>query len=112
MTTLAPNPVSAPVVARPATKTQTPMLLLFGAYTSGQSRRLDGFVAHVLQRRHNHGTFRYRIILKDDRPDLFERFHVTEVPTLLVIDEGRVMGRLVGFHRPKDVEALLAPWLH
>jgi hypothetical protein len=87
------------------------MLLLFGEYTSGQSRRLDGFVAHVLQRRHNHGTFRYRIVLREDRPDLFERFHVHTAPTLLVIDEGRVQARLVGYHKPKDVEDLLAPWL-
>jgi thioredoxin-like negative regulator of GroEL len=88
------------------------LLLLFGSKTSGQSRRLDGFVAHVVQRRHNHGTFRYRIVEREDRPDLFDRFHVEEVPTLLVIDEGKVQARLVGFHQPKAVEELLAPWLH
>lgn len=109
MTTLAP--VSPFPVQSTAARTKSPMLLLFGEYTSGQSRRLDGFVAHVLQRRHNHGTFRYRIILREDRPDLFERFHVTEAPTLLVIDDKQVKARLVGYHKPKDVEELLAPWL-
>ena len=112
MTTLAPTHTPAPTPATTTTRTQTPLLLLFGSKTSGQSRRLDGFVAHVVQRRHNHGTFRYRIVDVEDRPDLFERFHVTEVPTLVVIDDGRVRARLVGFHQPKAVEELLAPWLH
>jgi thioredoxin-like negative regulator of GroEL len=112
MTTLAPSTTSTPATTPTRKRTSAPLLLLFGSKTSGQSRRLDGFVAHVVQRRHNHGTFRYRIVDLEDRPDLFDRFHVDETPTLLVIDEGRVMGRLVGFHQPKAVEELLAPWLH
>lgn len=112
MSTLAPNPTrsQSPTTAR--TRTKAPLLLLFAEYTCGQSRRLDGFVAHVLQRRHNHGSFRYRIILKEQRPDLFERFHVDESPTLVVVDDGAVQARLVGYHRPGAVEELLAPWLH
>lgn len=112
MSTLAPSsqPTSQPTPS--PTRTQAPLLLLFAEYTSGQSRRMDGFVAHVLQRRHNHGSFRYRIVLREQRPDLFERFHVRESPTLVVVDEGRVQARLVGYHRPGAVEELLAPWLH
>lgn len=112
MSTLAPTSqtVSQPTPTRTAAK--PPLLLLFAEYTSGQSRRMDGFVAHVLQRRHNHGSFRYRIVLKEQRPDLFERFHVTESPTLVVVDDGKVQSRLVGYHRPGAVEELLAPWLH
>ncbi|MCW2955706.1 MAG: hypothetical protein JWO69_575 [Thermoleophilia bacterium] len=116
MTTLTPTPTNAPIAAptapRPATKVSSPILLLFASYTSGQSRRMDGFVAHVLQRRHNHATFRYRIVLQEQRPDLFERFGVDETPTLVVVDEGKVQRRLVGYHRPGAVEQLLAPWLH
>lgn len=112
MTTLAPAPTRMPATRRPAARTASPMLLLFASHTCGQSRRLDGFVAHVLQRRHNHGTFRYRIVLKEERPDLFDRFNVEESPTLLVIDDGKVCKRLVGYHKPKAVEELLAPWLH
>lgn len=112
MTTLAPTHAPTPSATTTRTRTTAPLLLLFGSKTSGQSRRLDGFVAHVVQRRHNHGTFRYRIVEIEDRPDLFERFNVQEVPTLLVIDEGKVQARLVGFHQPKAVEELLAPWLH
>ncbi|MCB0880468.1 MAG: thioredoxin family protein [Thermoleophilia bacterium] len=111
MSTIAPHPVS-PATGIPATRTKAPILLLFAEYTSGQSRRMDGFVAHVLQRRHNHGSFRYRIVLREQRPDLFERFRVEEVPTLVVIDDGEVKARLTGYHRPSAVEDLLTPWLH
>jgi len=112
MSTLAPHPIAqdVPTIERP--RTSAPLLLLFAEYTSGQSRRMDGFVAHVLQRRHNHGSFRYRIVLREQRPDLFERFHVTDAPTLVVVDDGAVQARLEGYHRPGDVEQLLAPWLH
>lgn len=112
MSTIAPHPVRTTPDASTVTKTKAPILLLFAEYTSGQSRRMDGFVAHVLQRRHNHTSFRYRIVLREQRPDLFERFHVHEVPTLVVIDEGAVQARLAGYHRPSAVEELLAPWLH
>lgn len=112
MSTLAPMPQE--ILSRPTstTRTKAPLLLLFGEYTSGQARRMDGFVAHVLQRRHNHGSFRYRMVLREDRPDLFERFHVGDVPTIVVVDDGCVKARLVGYHKPHAVEALLAPWLH
>lgn len=112
MSTIAPHPISPAPTTTPRTATKPPLLLLFGEYTSGQSRRMDGFVAHVLQRRHNHGSFRYRIVLREQRPDLFERFHVDDAPTLLVVHDGAVQARLTGYHRPSAVEQLLAPWLH
>jgi hypothetical protein len=34
-----------------------PQLVFFYSPRSGQSRRADGFLAQVLQRRHNHETF-------------------------------------------------------
>ena len=109
----------APVAARRARSTikaegstQRPMLLLFGSRTSGQSRRLDGFVSHVLQRRHNHDSMRYRIVEQEDRPDLFERFHVEQVPSLVVIDDDAVAARMTGLQQPKQVEDMLSPWLH
>jgi thioredoxin-like negative regulator of GroEL len=112
MSTTAPHPTQLPAHTPPTTRVKAPILLLFAEYTSGQSRRLDGFVAHVLQRRHNHGSFRYRIVLREQRPDLFERFRISEVPTLVVVDDGAVKARLAGYHRPAAVEQLLAPWLH
>ena len=114
-TTLAPAPseqfapppagVTAPVTA------ERPLLLLFASRTSGQSRRVEGFIAHVLQRRHNHDSFRFRIVVKEERPDLFERFGVEDVPSIVVIDRKRVRRRLDGYVKPHQVEDLLQPWL-
>ncbi len=63
----------------------TPQLVFFYSPRSGQSRRADGFLAQVLQRRHNHETFTLVRVDVDQRPDLVERFGITTTPTLLVI---------------------------
>ena len=97
---------------RAATSEDAPLLLLFASKQSGQARRVEGYVAHVLQRRHNHDSFRFRIVEREDRPDLFDRLAVTEVPTLLVIDHKRVCRKLEGYVRPHEVEDALQPWLH
>ncbi len=112
MSSIAPDHIAQRPATAPLVTTKPPLLLLFAEYTSGQSRRMDGFVAHVLQRRHNHGSFRYRIVLREQRPDLFERFRIMRAPTLIVVDDGAVQARLTGYHRPIAVEQMLAPWLH
>lgn len=88
-----------------------PLLLLFASRSSGPSRKMDGFIAHVIQRRHNHDSFRFRVILQEDRADLFTRFGIDDVPTVLVVHGQRVAARMDGLHPPPVVEDLLAPWL-
>jgi thioredoxin-like negative regulator of GroEL len=88
-----------------------PSLLFFFSPTSGPSRRAEGFLAQVLQRRANHATFRLLRIDADRRPDLLERLHVAELPTLLVIDDGRVCGRLARPTGCTQISELLDPWL-
>ena len=89
-----------------------PQLLFFYSSTSGSSRRAEGFLAQVLQRRQNHESFRVRRVDVDDHPDLVERFHIDEVPTLLVVDHMRICARL---RRPRgcvEISEALGPWLH
>lgn len=111
------HPAGAPAVdprvgERAPRTSQPPLLLLFSSKRSGQARRVEGYIAHVLQRRHNHESFRFRIVDEEERPDLFERLQVTQVPSVLVVDQRRVCCRLEGYVRPHDVEEALAPWLH
>jgi hypothetical protein len=47
----------------------------------------------------------------DQRPDLVERLQVTEIPTLLVIAEGRVRERIVKPPGCTEISKRLAPWL-
>ena len=88
-----------------------PRLVFFYSARSGHCRRVEGFLAQVLQHRRNHGTFRVYRVEREGRPDLLERFNIERVPTLVVVDDSRVTARLVVPRGCKDIEAFLAPWL-
>ena len=88
-----------------------PGLVFVHSSASGQCRRVEGFLAQVLQRRANHDTFRMYRLDVDSRPDLVERFEVDSVPTLLVIEQKQVRGRLEEPKGCREIEVFLAPWL-
>ncbi len=100
--------IPAPVARERATR---PTLVFFASPVSGQSRRVEGFLAQVLQRRRNHGTFRVRVVDGNQDAALVEQFHVTELPTLVVVEDQTVKARLVQPRGCRDIEALLSPWL-
>jgi thioredoxin-like negative regulator of GroEL len=89
-----------------------PRLLLFHSRVSGRCRRVDGFLAQVLQRRANHATFALTRIDVEERPELHEHFGIDEVPTLVVVEDGTIQGRIVDPSGCKAIERFLAPWLH
>ena len=88
-----------------------PRLVFFHSQVSGACRRTDGFLAQVLQRRGNHDTFRIYRVAREERPDLVERFAVTQMPTLVVLDGNSVAGRLERPRGCREIESFLAPWL-
>lgn len=88
-----------------------PQLVFFYSPRSGQSRRAEGYLAQVLQRRHNHETFSLVRVDVDAHPDLAERFKVASTPTLLVIADGRVRARLGELHGCREIAKVLQPWL-
>ena len=89
-----------------------PELLLFSSRVSGRCRRVDGFLAQVLQRRANHSTFELRQVEIEERPGLHESFGIDELPTLVVVEDGKIQGRIVDPSGCKAIERFLAPWLH
>jgi thioredoxin-like negative regulator of GroEL len=89
-----------------------PRLVFFHEPTSGRCRRAEGYLAQVLQHRHNHQTFELVRVNTDERADLAERFDVAEVPTLLVLEEHRVVRRIVSPVGCRELERELAEWLH
>ena len=98
-----------PAVARErATK---PKLVFFTSARSGQSRRVEGYLAQVLQRRRNHGTFRLHLVEGDEHPQLMLRFQVNELPTLVVVEDRTVKARLAKPRGCREIEELLGPWL-
>lgn len=88
-----------------------PGLVYFRSPRSGACRRVDGFLAQVLQRRRNHETFRLYRVDDDARPDLVSSFGIDTIPTLVVLEGKRVRARLERPRSCRDIEAFLAPWL-
>jgi thioredoxin-like negative regulator of GroEL len=88
-----------------------PGLVFFYSSRSGSCRRAEGFLAQVLQRRRNHGTFRLYRVEQEARPDLIERFRVERMPTIVVVEANAVRARLETPRGCHDIERFLAPWL-
>lgn len=99
-------------VAVPQRAPSRPRLVFFHSKVCGRCRRVEGFIAQVLQRRRNHGTFVLHAVDVDEHPHLAERFRIDQVPTLLVVAESRVRNRLSHPGGCRDIEELLRPWLH
>ena len=93
-----------------ATRTK-PILILFTSTKEGRSRRAEGFLAQVLQRRRNHETFNVRYVAREERPDLLEKFRVEQTPSLVVVEEKRVRGRLAQPRGCEEIQVFLKPWL-
>jgi thioredoxin-like negative regulator of GroEL len=98
--------------AAPANAPQKPALLFFFDPRSGRSPRVDGFLAQVLQHRHNHDTFRIYRIDVTEQPDLATKFAIGAVPTLVVVEEKRVKGRFEHPRGSRELTHFLQPWLH
>ena len=95
-----------------STSREKPRLLFFHSAANGYCRRVEGFLAQVLQRRRNHDTFKVLHVAEEDRPDLLERFAVDEVPTLVVVEGKTVRARLNHPRGCREIEGFLAPWLN
>jgi len=72
---------------------------------------MEAFLDQVLQARRNHQTFRRQTIDVDERSDLAERFGVTEVPTIVIVEQGQVVRRIVGRVGVKRLREQLDDWL-
>jgi thioredoxin-like negative regulator of GroEL len=90
---------------------QQPQLVVFMSSASGRCRRVEGFLAQVLQRRANHQTFRVYRVDAETRADLVNRFKVDSIPTLFVVENKRVQAALPDPRGCREIETFLAPWL-
>jgi thioredoxin-like negative regulator of GroEL len=91
---------------------EQPRLVFFQSTASGRCRRVEGFLAQVLQRRSNHDTFRIYRVDADEQAELVQRFKVETIPTLVVVEDKQVQARLPNPRGCRDIEKFLAPWLH
>jgi thioredoxin-like negative regulator of GroEL len=98
-----PQPVSEPEAR--------PRLVFFYSSLSGRCRRVEGFIAQVLQRRRNHDTFDLVRVSVEQRPDLAEKFRIESVPTICVVEGRKLCRRIVGPRGCRELERELEPWL-
>ena len=88
-----------------------PRLVFFYSVESGRCRRVDGFLAQVLQQRKNHDTFQLYRVDSERHQELVERFGVDRVPTLCVVEGKTVRARLEEPRGCRDIQSFLSPWL-
>ena len=105
---MATVPQTAPVT-RPEGR---PRLVFFFSPLSGRCRRVEGFIAQVLQRRRNHDTFDLVRVSIERRPDLAEKFRIEQVPTVCVVDGRKLRKTIVAPRGCRELERELEPWLH
>ena len=90
---------------------EQPGLIFFFSGSSGRCRRVESFLAQVLQRRANHDTFRLYSVDVERHPELAQRFKIGDVPVLCVIENKTLQGRLELPRSGREIEGFLAPWL-
>jgi thioredoxin-like negative regulator of GroEL len=90
---------------------QRPRLVFFYSPLSGRCRRVEGFIAQVLQRRRNHDTFELVRVSVECRPDLAESFRIEEVPTICVVEGRKLRRRIAAPRGCRELERELEPWL-
>src|SRR5947207_12710475 len=83
----------------------TPTLLFFTQETSGPARRMESLLAHLARK--ERGRLRVTRVDVDKKPQVAQRFNVETVPTLLLIKEKRVVGRLEGRVSAPRIERML-----
>ena len=86
-----------------------PLLIFFRSMRSGPARRMESLLAHLARKERT----RLKVLPVDIDEDakLAERFHVTTVPTLVLVKDKRVVGRLEGRVSAPRIEELLEPHL-
>ncbi len=90
---------------------QQPGLVFFYSQTESACRRAEASLAQVLQHHRNHGTFKLYRVEEQERPDLFQRFRICMLPTLVVVEGKTVSARLERPRGSQEIERFLAPWL-
>jgi thioredoxin-like negative regulator of GroEL len=96
----------------PVLPRRRPRLVFFHSPRSGRCRRVEGFIAQVLQRRHNHDTFELIRVSIDRRPDLAEKFQIEQLPTICVVEGTKLRRKIVSPRGCRELERELEPWLH
>ena len=86
-------------------------LIYFTSPRSGPARRVESLLDQVLQEHRNHDAFERTVVDVDADAGRAARFSVAEVPTILVVEDGREVCRIDGRPSVAALREALSPWL-
>jgi thioredoxin 1 len=86
-----------------------PRLVFFTSQRSGPARRMESLLAHIARRERD--RLSVSKVDVDERPEIAERFKVTEVPALALVVGKKVVSRLDGRATAPRIEEMLAEHL-
>jgi len=97
------------ITREPETATRLPALLFVRSRQDGASRRMESLVAWVKVTQKK--RLRVIDIDADRNPALARELNVSEIPTLVLIKDRKVVGRLEGRATGRQIDALIRPHL-
>jgi thioredoxin-like negative regulator of GroEL len=86
-----------------------PLLLFFTSERSGPGRRMESLLAHLARK--ERARLRVSRVYVESSPDLVSRLGISEVPSLVLLEDGRALARLEGRASAPRIERMLAPHL-
>jgi thioredoxin 1 len=82
-----------------------PLLVFFTSRQSGPARRMESLLAHIARK--ERGALVIKKVDVDERPDLVEKFSISQVPALALVIRKRVVARLEGRATAPKIESML-----
>lgn len=92
-----------------AISTELPLLLFFTSERSGPGRRMESLLAHLARKERS--RLRVSRVDVEERPEVAERLGVSQVPTLVLVSDRKVVARLEGRASAPRIERLLGSCL-
>jgi thioredoxin-like negative regulator of GroEL len=83
-----------------------PLLVFFTSQRSGPARRMESLLAHLARK--ERARLRVMRVEVEAQPELAQKFRVQTIPTLVLVQRKRVVGRVEGRASAPIIESMLA----
>jgi thioredoxin 1 len=84
---------------------ERPLLVFFTSQRSGPARRMESLLAHIARKERD--SLQVKLVDVDERPDLAEKFLISQVPSLALVKGKRVVARLEGRATAPKIESMI-----